>query len=500
VYTDENGAFHTVCPQDVVLIEGPIDLGVPILGGHTVQASGLAPVTINAPTAAGNSGLEAQGLAVGDTMVAMVSWTDAVNLAAPTGTPGWTTLVPKTNFGTRAFQILARQRQAGDPNSYPFVLGADRSHRASIAVVRGARPPSEWEVGTVCTRAGGCGASSTTCVAPALAVDLGSSRVISISSEATTAGSGIGELVSVTNSDLWFFAEQGGAGSQAIETLAAATVALDESDTTDPVTFTYQNAQSSNGAAVQISAPGIVLPSGGWKKADLLADSPFLVAHRCHGGWWPENTLYAARQSAYADKCLDIDVWRSSDGVFVCSHDQSTLRMTGVDLDIPTTPWATLAALMNQADECVDVNQPLRPMARLEQILDEFIDSHVLSIEMKGPSTAIPEFLDLLDSYEAYGAHDRIIYQGFAGGQSQLTAVKARGYTTWANAFDAEIDTASWFGANVDLVGLNWDATVAQWNTAVGYGKPVIGHVISTKAQADQALARGADGLTISRW
>src|SRR5690606_41185775 len=121
------------------------------------------------------------------------------------------------------------------------------------------------------------------------------------------------------------------------------------------------------------------IPAGGWTIDDLLNDSPFTIAHRCHGGWWPENTLYAAQQAAYVSKVLDIDVWRTADGVFVCHHDQSTNRMTGVDLDIPSSSWAELQDLMNQPDECIDTDQPARPMARLEQILDNF-PNHIISI------------------------------------------------------------------------------------------------------------------------
>src|SRR5690606_6961155 len=191
-------------------------------------------------------------------------------------------------------------------------------------------------------------------------------------------------------------------------------------------------------------------------------------------------------------------VWRTADGVFVCHHDQSTNRMTGVDLDIPSSSWAELQDLMNQPDECIDTDQPARPMARLEQILDNF-PNHIISIEMKGPGSAsMAPFLDLLDTYDR---KDRIIIQMFAGGQSQLTQAKARGYTTWANAFDEEItDHPEWFGSNVDLVGLNWDATDEQWEAAVSYGKPTIGHVIGSLAQALTAISQGANGLTISRW
>lgn len=475
----------------------PTPLGAPLLGARSVQAAGTLAIPLPAPTAAGDPAIVAQGLAVGDQLLAVLVWDGSGGAVLNALPSDWTMLLAPTAFGTRRIALAGHERLAGDPSTYNLALSVNASHRAALGVVRGARPFAEWVIGALGTRAGGSGTSTTT-IAPSISVVVDDSRVVSIAGEATSTGSGSGELVSVSGADLWFFAEQGGAGSGAIETIAAAATARD-AGATPPVTFTYQNAQTSNGAALQVAAPGLTIPGGSWNVEDLLADDPFLVAHRCHGGWWPENTLYAASQAGYADKAIDIDVWRSSDGVFVVHHDQSTLRMTGTDLDIPSTPWATLQALMNQADECVDPAQPLRPMARLEEILDVFLTSHVVSVEMKGPSAAMSAFLDLLDDYDAA---DRLIVQGFAGGQSQLTQAHDRGYTTWANGEDDEpINFPSRFtGSNVDLVGLNWDASEPAWAAMVGFGKPVIGHVIGSRAQGDQAVARGAVGLTVSRW
>ena len=379
----------------------PIALGVPLIGAHSVEAGGLTSVSIPEPAAADDPTV-AQGLAVGDHLIAAIAWdaSGGATLSLPSGQETqWVDLIPETTLGTRRLRVLARDRRAGDDDTYDFTLSVNASHRATLAVVRGAKAISDWTAGTVGTRAGGSGTSTTT-IAPSVTTDTENNRVLSVAAEATGAGSGAGELVSVDGAGLWFFAEVGGAGSSAIETIAVAEIEQVEPGATAPVTFTYENPQASNGAAVQIAIPGATIPAGGWTIDDLLNDSPFTIAHRCHGGWWPENTLYAAQQAAYVSKVLDIDVWRTADGVFVCHHDQSTNRMTGVDLDIPSSSWAELQDLMNQPDECIDTDQPARPMARLEQILDNF-PNHIISIEMKGPGSAsMAPFLDLLDTYD----------------------------------------------------------------------------------------------------
>lgn len=49
---------------------------------------------------------------------------------------------------------------------------------------------------------------------------------------------------------------------------------------------------------------------------------PWVIAHRGGGGLWPENTLYAFRQSRKMGvDVLEMDVRSSKDGVLVVVHD-----------------------------------------------------------------------------------------------------------------------------------------------------------------------------------
>ena len=103
------------------------------------------------------------------------------------------------------------------------------------------------------------------------------------------------------------------------------------------------------GLAALVSSAGCrtELPRTTWTIADLVADDPFYVAHRGGGDNWPEMTAYAYSQAARLPYvgAIEISVCLSADGVLVCSHDPTTLRVTGTDLRIADQPWSVLSRL-----------------------------------------------------------------------------------------------------------------------------------------------------------
>lgn len=71
------------------------------------------------------------------------------------------------------------------------------------------------------------------------------------------------------------------------------------------------------------------------KSISLKGTPPILVAHRGYSGRYPENTLLAY-QAAYQHgaRYMELDLQLTADQVPVLHHDQSLLRMAGVDVDI----------------------------------------------------------------------------------------------------------------------------------------------------------------------
>lgn len=67
----------------------------------------------------------------------------------------------------------------------------------------------------------------------------------------------------------------------------------------------------------------------------LIGAAPILIAHRGYSGRYPENTLLAY-QAAYEHgaRYMELDLQLTQNLVPVLHHDQSLMRMAGVDIDV----------------------------------------------------------------------------------------------------------------------------------------------------------------------
>ena len=109
-------------------------------------------------------------------------------------------------------------------------------------------------------------------------------------------------------------------------------------------------------------------------------DASFLMCHDyAHRGLWndqrPENSLAAFRAAADAGYGIELDVHLTADGHLVVHHDDSTLRMCGVDVSIKDSPLSALADLrLKGTDEAIPT---------FDQVL-EAVDGRVpLIVELK---------------------------------------------------------------------------------------------------------------------
>ena len=67
----------------------------------------------------------------------------------------------------------------------------------------------------------------------------------------------------------------------------------------------------------------------------LLVSPPTLIAHRGYSGRYPENTLLAYKKAYQCGaRYMELDLQLTRDLKPILHHDQSLLRMAGVDLDI----------------------------------------------------------------------------------------------------------------------------------------------------------------------
>lgn len=230
----------------------------------------------------------------------------------------------------------------------------------------------------------------------------------------------------------------------------------------------------------------------------FLASKPFYVAHRLGGTEYPEFTQKGLTESLKAGfKALELSVRRCSTGEFVLIHDWVTTRtVPGTDYQIWNTPWSVLSGLQ----------QASGGFMRLTEVFDQVGDDIVLAIDHKvtsskevgstGDMESEAALFDLLEArLGVENAKRRVIIKHFIkGGVSQRA--RERGYKTMCMMYPNEIagaDLSSW-----DVLGMEWNAPDDVWATLKATGKPLIAHIITTKAQADQALSKGATGLMAS--
>lgn len=227
----------------------------------------------------------------------------------------------------------------------------------------------------------------------------------------------------------------------------------------------------------------------------FLASKPFYVAHRLGGTEYPEFTRQGLDASLRAGfKALELSVRRCATGEFVLIHDWVTTRtVPGTEYQIWNTPWSTLAGLQ----------QASGGFMRLTDVVDSVGDDIVLAIDHKVTSSKPTGSQGDMDSEKALfdyldtipNAKDRVLIKQFVNGGVAGRA-KAKGYKSMCMMYPNEVAGADL--SSFDVIGMEWNADQSVWDTLKATGKPLIAHIITTKQQADTALASGATGLMAS--
>lgn len=212
---------------------------------------------------------------------------------------------------------------------------------------------------------------------------------------------------------------------------------------------------------------------------------PVHWAHRGGSQNWSEMTMFAYRNAVdHGARALEVSVHRSSDGVWIMSHDPNLSRVTGSNLTISSTNSSAMLGLPVTAPSGGGV------IGRLEDVLTEFPD-RVLLVDNK-PGSFFSNFLDLLETVP--NNKDRIIVKldGEFGTLANFQAAKARGFKTagywYPNNYAANLPSRAPY---TDYIGMQYDATSGQWADIFAYGKPVWGHVLLNSTQFNQAKAAG---------
>lgn len=233
----------------------------------------------------------------------------------------------------------------------------------------------------------------------------------------------------------------------------------------------------------------------------MLQQRPFLVAHRGSELDWPEMSLYGfARCVAHGVQVLEISVSRTVDGVWFGLHDGTLDRTSGtVGYVAAEHTWAEIRQHRISAAATRDPGQPDRPYLDLVTFLDRFASANVLFVDPKAVDPHhYPELVEILRRH-VRSVRATVVAKSEAANVAWPEIARASGIRSWGFYYGKDLPPASGLFANTldawDLIGLNQEATAEQWGLVTSVGKPVIGHVISTRAGRDRVVRLGAHGV-----
>lgn len=128
-------------------------------------------------------------------------------------------------------------------------------------------------------------------------------------------------------------------------------------------------------------------------------------AHRGASTYCPENTFLAFYTGMYMGaNGIETDVWLTSDGVPVLFHDDSLMRVCGVEGSISDHTFDELQKFLVVKDDLSD------KIPTLEDFLAHFAHRDItFAIELKGPDTEIPT----VDLIRKYGVEKKTVVTSF---------------------------------------------------------------------------------------
>lgn len=240
-------------------------------------------------------------------------------------------------------------------------------------------------------------------------------------------------------------------------------------------------------------------PTGYSTVTDMLATSPFYIAHRGGSANWPEMSLYAYTQAGFwGAQALEVSLARTSDGVWFGLHDDTLDRTSGTTGFVASAhTWAEVQAYQITAASTTNPTQPTRPYMRWEELMDAYYDSHIFFVDPKAATGFASEILDKMDAMPGTPT-DKFVAKYYGVSSIWVNAATARGYTTWGYFYQADSANFAAYQGRWDILGMDHNADSTTWSTILSYGKPVIGHTVSNSTAANNALGYGAAGLMVS--
>ncbi len=247
------------------------------------------------------------------------------------------------------------------------------------------------------------------------------------------------------------------------------------------------------------------VPTGYATVATMLTTPSFAVAHRGGSLSYPEMSLYAYTQSVIDGYgAVELSLARTSDGVWFGLHDSTLDRTSGVSgVTASSLTWAQVQTYSILGSTATDnPSQPNRPYMQWEELIAAYYPSHVIFVDPKTALSYRSELLAMMDALPGT-PQDHLVakYYGVEGGVGNTGwahDAATHGYERWGYFYDTDASNFAAYEGRWSILGLNYTASQATWNTMLSYGKPVIGHVCPTQASVTAALSYGAAGVMVS--
>lgn len=512
---------------------------IPVIRSKLGTANGgTNPIPVNVPT-------DSTAPVVGDVMVVVINTTAATPTITVPSAGSWQQVLAPTAMGSRYMAVYRGIRGVDDPTQYAFSQNNTGAAQALFVAV-----PAVWGSVGVYSK----GASAVTQTTPGVTTTVANSLALSLQAEATAnpeADSDI-TVASPFVKDLWTIAPTSPLNSVLLAHRDMAT----PGSTGDAVsTWKAGNSTGNRGSIMVVLHPlpdaaitrldakmadgqGGIVDVGlvGWdgskevelSKVEFVHSGTFVPdLDRLSRVWWmthrggsvdyQECTMRGYLESAirHAD-VLEVSLAITSDGKIICAHDATADRTSssvrGQSWRFDQHTWAEVQQLTQDLPSRGDSRFTTDRYYTLDEILEKFSATHTIIVDPKALNTAARRDVLYPRLQQIADYQRRILLKFYHTGVAIAQEAHAIGCKAWGYAY-AEAITGirsdgnptqeallSATAAEWDYIGQVWSASDAVWleTLRIANGKIVVGHIVETVEQANEAVRKGARALQVS--
>ena len=105
---------------------------------------------------------------------------------------------------------------------------------------------------------------------------------------------------------------------------------------------------------------------------------------------------------------------------------------------------------------------------------------------------------ELIELMLSFAPAEHWVLKGYYDNATLASAAQDAEIQSWGYYYARDLEKLATTATNWDMLGLELNATAAQWSMVKAQGKPVIAFFITDAATLAQAKAKGANGMMVS--